>query len=163
MHTLILPLKVTDKEDALLNKRFNLLAREHNILVKHAKFLLKRIHENKWYQKNLTILVSTNKRIEEIEKYLADSKTEKVVIKALKAELKEKKALSKQISTELSDYRERIGLTKTDLEKYAKKFQNKYKHHISSHISQNGALYGLVLKKYYSMVRKIFILKNLTI
>ena len=137
MHTLILPLNVTDKEDALLNKRFNLLAREHNILVKHAKFLLKRIHENKWYQKNLTILVSTNKRIEEIEKYLADPKTEKVVIKALKAELKEKKALSKQISTELSDYRERIGLTKTGLEKYAKKFQNKYKHHISSHISQN--------------------------
>ena len=160
MHTLILPLKVTDKEDALLNKRFNLLAREHNILVKHAKFLLKRIHENKWYQKNLTILVSTNKRIEEIEKYLADSKTEKVVIKALKAELKEKKALSKQISTELSDYRERIGLTKTGLEKYAKKVQNKYKHHISSHISQNGALYGLVLIKSYSMVQKTFIIKN---
>ena len=38
MHTLILPLKVTDKEDALLNKRFNLLAREHNILVKHTTF-----------------------------------------------------------------------------------------------------------------------------
>ena len=94
MHTLILPIKVTSKDDAVLNKRFNLLAREHNILVKHAKFLLKRVRNNKWYQKNLTILVSTNKRIEEIEKYLADHKTEKVVIKALKAELKEKKALN---------------------------------------------------------------------
>ena len=123
MHTLILPIKVTSKDDAVLNKRFNLLAREHNILVKHAKFLLKRVRNNKWYQKNLIELISTNKRIEEIEKYLAEPKTQKIVIKALKAELKEKKALSKKISTDLDDYRSRISLTKSDLEKYASKFQ----------------------------------------
>ena len=77
MHTLILPIKVTSKDDVVLNKRFNLLAREHNILVKHAKFLLKRVRNNKWYQKNLIVLISTNKRIEEIEKYLAEPKTQK--------------------------------------------------------------------------------------
>ena len=86
-----------------------------------------------------------------------------MVIKALKTELKEKKALSKQISTELSDYRERIGLTKTGLEKYAKKFQNKYKHHISSHISQNE------VNRVWAGVEKVLFdgskvtLKNLTI
>ena len=122
MYTLILPIKVTSKDDVVLNKRFNLLAREHNILVKHSKFLLKRVRNNKWYQKNLIELISTNKRIEEIEKYIADPKTQKIVVKALKAELKEKKELSKKISNDLDDYRSRIGLTKTDLEKYAKKF-----------------------------------------
>ena len=122
MHTLILPIKVTSKDDVVLNKRFNLLAREHNILVKHAKFLLKRVRNNNWYQKNLIVLISTNKRIEEIEKYLAEPKTQRIVIKALKSELKEKKELSKKISNDLDDYRSRIGLTKTDLEKYASKF-----------------------------------------
>ena len=137
MHTLILPIKPNGSEKGILLKRFNLLAREHNILVKHAKFLLKRIRENKWYQENLVILVTSNNRIEEIERYLADPKTEKIVIRTLKKELKEKKALSKKISTELNDYRTRIGLTKNGLETYAKKFQHAYKHHISSHISQN--------------------------
>lgn len=137
MHTLKLPLKTTKHDENILHHRFTALARLHNILVKHALWLMDRIRKNKWYQKQLAAYNKTTARLEEIGKYLESGDTEAIVIPALEKEHAELTILKDSISDALNEYRNRIGLTKSGLEKYITKFQHRNKQFISSHISQN--------------------------
>ena len=139
MHTLKLPLKITKQDELILQKRFALLAKMHNILVKHAQKLLGRVNGNKWYRKQLDAYAKANARLKEVETYLKSPDTDTVVIPALKKEQDELSALRKSLSGVMADYRARIGLTKGGLEAYCKKFQSQYKKHISSHIAQKEA------------------------
>ena len=42
MHTIQIPLRTTKYDKQVINKRFHALSHVHNILVKHAKKLLKK-------------------------------------------------------------------------------------------------------------------------
>ena len=113
MHTLKLILKPTKEERRILEKRFRLLCRGHNVIVKHAKKLLAKLRENKEYQAWLEEYKTIKDKEDEA------SKTRK-----------------KELSDKMTEIRESIGLTKAGLQAYAKVFQKNYKHHISSQMMQ---------------------------
>ena len=142
MHILKLLLLTTKHDEAVLRKRFIILAKLHNLLVKYARNLIEdRIRKNKWYQKQLKAYIKSKKRLEEVEKYLSDKNTDKIVLKALIKEQAELKSTIKTLSESMSEYRERIGLTKSGLEKFCKKFQKRNNNHITSHIAQKEAYF----------------------
>jgi len=141
MHTLTLPLETNKQDDAILYKRFGLIAKLHNHLVKAMLPRLKRLKKNKWYKKKLGEYTTAKKRVEFLEKQIEEQGLElpEIILRAYNKELSELKPVVKNTSDELKEYRERIGVTKSFLEQYVKKFQHQYSHHISSHIAQKEA------------------------
>ena len=111
MYTVRLKIKQTEYFDTLADKRFVLINKCHNIMVKHSIHLLNMLKHDKWYQ---TLLDAYHKA---------------------SPSGKEAKAIGKQMNA----YRESIGLSKSGLESYIKVWQKLHADHISSHQAQKEA------------------------
>lgn len=111
MYVIRLSIKQTEYFDALADKRFALINKCHNIMVKRSIHLLNRLKHDKQYQ---SLLDAYHK---------ADAGS------------KEAKAIGKQMNA----YRESIGLSKSGLEAYIKVWQKQHSDHISSHQAQKEA------------------------
>ena len=105
--------KIVEDEyfELVTDKRFSLINKCHNILVKHAEHLLNKLDKDKTYQDMLN-------------KY-----------RELEPNSKERSSLGKQ----MNEYRKSIGLSKSGLEKYIAKWQRMHSKNISSHQSQKEA------------------------
>ena len=110
MHTLRLHIKTTAADEALLMKRFRLMNRIHNVLVKRCMALLAKLGNDRAYQGLLSAYRALGKD----------------------GNPKERKLLT----AEMAAMRERIGLTKAALEKYISVEQKRYSAHITSHQAQ---------------------------
>lgn len=111
MYVVRLDIKQTEYFDALADKRFAIINRCRNILVKHAIHLLNKLKHDRQYQALL----------DAYHKAAANSS--------------EAKAIGKQ----MNDYRVSIGLSKSGLESYIKVWQKQHSAHISSHQAQKEA------------------------
>ena len=114
MHVLKLKIALQPGDKELLNKRFKIMTKIHNVIVKHAQKLIRKLKRDKEYQKLLKEYIECNKK-ETDEKKKEENK-------------KRKKKLSKQ----LNEIREKYGLIENELQSYAKIQANKYKNHVSS-------------------------------
>ena len=116
MHTLKLPLILTNSDKKLLEKRFRLLAHIHNVLVKHVKKLLRILAKDNQYQTWLAEY-----------RQLAEGRSNG-----------DKDAISKSeaLAGLMNSAREKIGLTKPGLENYVKVQQHMFTRHISSQQAQ---------------------------
>lgn len=111
MYVVRLDIKQTEYFDTLTDKRFALINKCHNVMVKHCKHLLNKLKYDKQYQS----LLDTYHKAE--------------------AGSKEAKAIGKR----MNDYRTSIGLSKSGLESYIKVWQKHHSDHISSHQAQKEA------------------------
>lgn len=116
MHTLRIHLKTTSADKSQLSKRFRVINRIHNILVKRGVMLLYKLDGNHEYQELRKEYVS-----------IKDSPDK---------DLQERKKL---LSSEMSGIRKKIGLTKAAFEEYVKAAQKRYSAHITSHQAQAEA------------------------
>ena len=110
MHTLRLHIKTTAADEALLMKRFRLMNRIHNVLVKRCMALLAKLGNDRAYQGLLSAYRALGKDGNHKER--------------------------KRLTAEMSEVRECIGLTKAALEKYISVEQKRYSAHITSHQAQ---------------------------
>lgn len=111
MYVVRLKIKQTEYFDDLADKRFALINKCHNIMVKHSSHLLNRLKHDKQYQ---AMLYNYH---------------------AVKAGSKEAQAIGRQ----MNDYRASVGLSKSGLESYIKLWQKQHAGHISSHQAQKEA------------------------
>ena len=111
MYIVRLDIKQTEYFDTLADKRFTLINKCHNVMVKYSRHLLNKLKYDGQYQSLLDIY----------HKAAAGSK--------------EAKAIGKQ----MNDYRASIGLSKSGLESYVKVWQKQHSNHISSHQAQKEA------------------------
>lgn len=118
IHTLKLPLDLSDADKQMFNKRFHAMVRLHNILVKHALFLFDKLKKNEVYQSYHDAYCELKKK--EIQ---------------TKADCK----IMKKLSKEMSEIYTSIGLTEYFLQSYILKGRGKYKKLISSHELQKEA------------------------
>lgn len=116
MHTVRLPLKTNRNTEHVMEKRFRLIQRIHNQMVKHAKHLLTKLHKDQEY---IELMVSYG----EIKE------------KADNGDAAAKKRL-REIRTRLNAICQGIGLTKNAFDSYVSHMQHKYKKNIHSHQAQ---------------------------
>jgi hypothetical protein len=111
LYVIRLSIEQTEYFNMLSNKRFALINKCHNIMIKHSNHLLNKLKHDKQYQDLLD----------------AYHKAE--------AGSKEAKAIGRQ----MNEYRSSIGLSKSWLESYIKIWQKQHSDHISSHQAQKEA------------------------
>ncbi len=111
MHSLPLKIKLKPGDHELLDKRFRIMARIHNVMVKHAEKLLRILRRDKEYGRLLDEYLSCK-----------DDETHK-----------------KEISGQLNVIRGSYGLSEKGLQAYAKIQANKHKSHLSSQQVQKEA------------------------
>ena len=112
MHTVRLPLKTNRNTEHVMKKRFRLIQRIHNQMVKHAKHLLTKLHKNQEY---IALMAAYG----EMKK------------KADNGDAAAKKRL-REIRTRLNAICQGIGLTKNAFDSYVSDMQHKYKKNINS-------------------------------
>lgn len=135
MYVITCPIESDKPFLGLADKRFALINRCHNILVKHCIALINRLNRDKDY----TSLLSEYKTAKtEAAKLKPGSKARK------KADVKVKK-----ITSAMNTYRGSAGLSKTGLETYIAIWQRQHKQHISSHQAQKEAA------RVYAGVKKV--------
>ena len=113
MHMLRLMLLVDYQTEPIVEKRFRILAHISNQIRKHIKKQLSRLDKDRVYQ-------ALKKEYGRLKKLDPDHNRE------VAADLK-------RISGIMDETIERLGLTKTGLEKYASVMQKRYKRNLSSH------------------------------
>lgn len=111
MYVIRLKIKQTEYFDALADKRFALINKCHNVLVKHCIHLLNRLEHDAAY---------------------------KELLKGYRAA--DSKKGSKEFADQMNEYRRAIGLSKSGLESYIKVWQSRYRDNISSHQAQKEAV-----------------------
>ena len=134
MYALMLGIQQNEYFDSLAGKRFALLNKGHNILVKHAVHLLNKLNHDVRYQKLR-------------EQYQA---------------AEEKSSEAKAAGEALNDYRASIGLSEAGLQSYIKVWQHHYKNHISSQQAQKEAtrVYNGVRKIVFGKGKKLHFRKS---
>ena len=149
-YVLTLPLKTDASDEIKLARSFALIQKVHNQTVKESQKRFRMLNRDKQYQKTLAEYSALKKE------YESEENSERK--EAVKAEIS-------SLSDILTDCRKKAGLTKTDLEKFAKVQQHKYKNYLSSMQVQKEAdrvyagvekvLFGsgkkLHLKRYYQI------------
>ena len=111
MYVVTLKIKQDEYFNHIADKRFRLINKCHNVLVKHAVALLNVLKYDKEYQS----LLST--------------------YRSLESGSKETKAVARQ----MNQLREELGLSKSGFESYIKKWQRRHSVNISSHQAQKEA------------------------
>ena len=153
MFVIKLKLDPTKYEEEILEKRFALTNKCHNVIAKEAKKRYRILMSNADYA---ACLSEYKQVVNDITKNLASiTKTENNILdkknpgtvpanEILEKLLEESEALSKRkesLAESLKKYRENAGLTKSGLETYIKVFQGRNSTNISSHIAQKEAEY----------------------
>ena len=118
MHTLRLLLNTTNYDKEIINKRFFALSHIHNVLVKHAKKLLKRLEADTQYQNCLKEYTDLLKK---------EKPTKEEVLK------------KKELPSTMKDIRENLGLTESSFQSYIKVCAKRYKKCLSSQQVQKEA------------------------
>ncbi len=109
MHTLTLKLKTNSTQKKELDKRFRIMCRLHNVLVKRAMALLKFLDHDKTYQA---------------------LKAEYLIADPLR---------KKELAREMKNFRQSIGLSEYGLQAYIKEGRKRYAKHVSCHQVQKEA------------------------
>ena len=112
MHVIRLKIRLQPGDAELLDKRFRIMTKIHNVIVKRAQKLIRILRRDKLHQKLLN----------EYKQYSEKDKGRR-----------------KELSEELSLIREEYGLTESGLQSYAKVQANKYKKNVSSQQVQKEA------------------------
>ena len=131
MFVLELPLKTTEYDEQVLDKRFRLLNKGHNVVVKHEKKLMAALGRDREYQ----ALLEKRKPLKEEVRRLEGSRKPGKKRKPGKA-LKDAKAALAEVDEQLSVIRKSYGLTEAGLQSYGKVFQQAHREHISSQMMQ---------------------------
>ncbi len=126
MYAVTIPIIRTEQSTLLFDKRFALMNRGHNVIVRRARHLLHRLDHDLEYQ-------SWRKEYIAILKKEADQ--QKKGLELSRDELARKSRLSKLMGRRRQD----IGLTKYGLEKYATVWRKPHANHIASHQMQKEA------------------------
>ena len=108
MYVIRLKIKQDEYFNALADKRFALINKCHNVLVKHSIHLLNRLTHDKQYQALLDSYHNAESGSEE----------------------------AKIIGKQMNEYRASVGLSKTGLESYIRIWQKQHADHVSSHQAQ---------------------------
>ena len=116
MHVLKLPLDTSEYDKQELGKRFRVMCRGHNILVRHGKKLIRMLNRDRYYSKLL-------KEYRSLDKDAVNG-----LAKAI--------ARRKELSESMAAVRESLGLTKSGLQVYGKVFQRQHASFISSQMMQ---------------------------
>ncbi len=109
MHTLTLKFKTNNAQKKELDKRFRIMCRLHNVLVKRAMALLKFLDHDKTYQA---------------------LKAEYLIADPLR---------KKELAREMKNFRQSIGLSEYGLQAYIKEGRKRYAKHVSCHQVQKEA------------------------
>ena len=141
MHTLRLLLLTTEYDEQVMNKRFYAISHIHNVLVKHAKKLLRKISHDSRYEYCRKTYVSLPKK-ENLSS--ADKK------------------YKKQLSQEMKDIRISMGLSEAGLQSYIKKCARRFSKCLSSQQVQKEAtrVWNGVEKVLFSDGKDIHFKKN---
>lgn len=126
MYAVTIPIIRTEQSTLLFDKRFALMNRGHNVIVRRARHLLHRLDHDLEYQ-------SWRKEYIALLKKEADQ--QKKGLELSRDELARKSRLSKLMGRRRQD----IGLTKYGLEKYATVWRKPHANHIASHQMQKEA------------------------
>ena len=126
MYAVTIPIIRTEQSTLLFDKRFALMNRGHNVIVRQARHLLHRLDHDLEYQ-------SWRKEYIALLKKEADQ--QKKGLELSRDELARKSRLSKLMGRRRQD----IGLTKYGLEKYATVWRKPHANHIASHQMQKEA------------------------
>ena len=126
MYAVTIPIIRTEQSTLLFDKRFALMNRGHNAIVRHAKHLLHRLDHDLEYQSWRKEYISLLKK---------EASQQKKGLELSKDELTRKKELSKVMGRR----RQGIGLSKYGLEKYATVWRKPHANHIASHQMQKEA------------------------
>ncbi|MCF0229838.1 MAG: hypothetical protein HUJ76_09145 [Parasporobacterium sp.] len=111
MYVIRLKIKQTEYFNGLCEKRFALINRCHNILVRRSMHLLNRLKHDRQYQQLLDTYHSLDPGSKE----------------------------ARETGRQMNEYRKALGLSKSGLESYIKVWQKRYSGHISSHQAQKEA------------------------
>ena len=157
MHVLRLPLRPTESDKHILEKRFCCIWHVHNVVVKYAKKQLNKLFAEKEY----TMARIAYYQVKEELCKLFDNDDNK-----LSNEHKTLMAKKNELIKVMQAYTNRYHLTKNDLEKYAVVQSHKFSHLLSSTQVQKEAdrVYSGVDKVLYSNGKdiKFKLLKNTT-
>ena len=123
MHVLGLRLATTEYDEQALADRYFIIFRIHNVVVRHAKKLLRRLEYHKEYQSAR----------EEYTTLLKEKNMGRVKLP------KEKSNRMKELSGVMNNIRREMGLSKACFESYIRVCGRKYKKHISSQQVQKEA------------------------
>ena len=126
MHVLRLSLATTEYDEQVLADRYFMISHIHNVVVKHAKKLLRQLDYNREYQASK-------------DEYTALLKEKKAAESSHSRFPKEKSNRMKELSGVMYSIRQEIGFCKAGLESYIKICGRKYKKHISSQQVQKEA------------------------
>ena len=140
MHTLKLKLKLTKYQYQYLNKVFFLAYKIYVRCIKYVQKQIRKFESDKQYKHNKYLYIKYKTKLSEYEKLLKDldkvdkktkSKLKKYYSLNIKDLDKRLKILQKERNEIISKY-----LSKTDLEKFVKLLQHRYKRYLNSHQAQ---------------------------
>ena len=126
MYAVTIPIIRTEQSTLLFDKRFALMNRGHNVIVRRARHLLHRLDHDLEYQ---------SWRKEYIAFLKKEADQQKKGLELSRDEFARKSRLSKLMGRRRQD----IGLTKYGLEKYATVWRKPHANHIASHQMQKEA------------------------
>ena len=142
MHTLKLKLKLTKYQYDLLNYIFFIAHKIYVKCVKYAQKQIRKFEDDKKYKHNKYLYIKYKNKLSEYEKLLKDL-DKKSINKKTKSKLKKYYNLNtKNLNKRLKDLQAERNkliekyLTKSDLEKFVKLQQHKYKKYLNSHQAQ---------------------------
>lgn len=124
MHTVKLRLQTTKYDRQVIEKRFHAISHIHNVMVKHAKKLLKRLKYDKEYQ-------TLKAEYVELLKKQAASKDRKLS--------KADNVRKKELSDRMNDIRMQLGLTEASFQSYIKVCGRQFRKCLSSQQIQKEA------------------------
>lgn len=118
MHTVRFLLKTSNTDERIIEKRFHAISHIHNVLVKHAKKLIKKLENDREYQ-----LLH--------DEYAVLLKKDRLT--------KEENARRKEISKEMADIRIKMGLSEYSFQSYIKVCAGQFRKCLSSQQIQKEA------------------------
>lgn len=130
MHTLRLPLAATPKDCFIIDKRYGIIARIHNQMVKHVKKLLRVLKRDEVYQSCLEDY-RKQKALEEDLRSRAKKATgteKDCLLARAKQAMEEKNTAANRMNT----IREELGLTEYGLQAYSSVMGKHFKKNVSS-------------------------------
>ncbi len=141
MHVVRLKLKITQYDDYEIGRRFFAISRIHNTLVKHAKYLLRKLKHHEEYQAYLTEYIELLKKT-----------------KCSRADT----ARKKELASCMTKIRIELGLSEMGLQAYITKCAKRYRKLVSSQQVQKEAtrVYRGVEKVLFGNAKDIHFKKN---
>ena len=128
MHTVRLRLKTTEYDDYEINRCFHAISHIHNVLVKRAKYLFKKLKHHDEYQACLNEYIGLLKKT---KRSRADN------------------SRKKELSVRMNEIRKELGLTEQGLQSYASVCAKRFRKLVSSHQVQKEAT------RVYAGVKKV--------